>query len=89
MQTATLPDWARQSEVKAGDVLIADGGFFADDPNDPSNGNFRCLDEGQECLVSKDQDGLFVKCQHGQHYLNGQLGYTPETTGRYVGFVKK
>jgi len=28
---------------------------------------------------------LFVCCADGEHRLDGQLGYTPETEGAYVG----
>lgn len=49
------------NEVKAGDRLIADGGFD-------------CLTKGEECDVRSDKDGLYVACRQGQHYLDGQIG---------------
>ena len=61
------------AEVKAGNVLIADGGFT-------------CLQEGQECLVRDYGKGLYVECSAGEHYLDGQLTDDEE---RYVGFLKK
>jgi hypothetical protein len=68
-------------EVKVGDVLIADGGF-------------PCLRENQNCLVRYDtlqidgvvQDALYVTCDEGQHFLDGQLDDTGEN---YVGFWKE
>lgn len=49
----------RLEDVKEGDVLVADGGFT-------------CLKEGERCEVRKDEVGLYVLCQGGKHYLEGQ-----------------
>lgn len=49
----------RLSELKRGDVLIADGGFS-------------CLREGEPVAVQEDPSGLFVACKDGQHFLSGQ-----------------
>lgn len=66
-----MPNWAKESEVKAGTVLIADGGFT-------------CIKEGAELTVQESESGLYVLCSgpedadcngHDQehHYLDGQL----------------
>ena len=51
--------YAKLSETKLGDVLIADSGFT-------------CILNGAECQVMQDDDGLYVPCQEGRHYLDGQ-----------------
>lgn len=53
-----MSDYARIAEVKAGDTLLADGGFT-------------CMSEGI-VTVEEDDDGLFVRCGEGKHYLDGQ-----------------
>jgi len=75
-----MREFARINEVKAGDTLVADGGFD-------------CLRPGQLCLVKTDpaSDTLYVECSHGQHALEGQLGgpfggFDQDT--HYVGFYK-
>lgn len=70
--------WAKIDEVKAGVTLIADGGFT-------------CLKKGQRCLVHNDEavagqhqwpgSGLYVECQDGQHFLDGQLDGGDEYIG--------
>jgi len=48
-------------DIKVGNVIIADGGFT-------------CLADGQTCVVRIDRDGdLYVTCQDGCHYLDGQV----------------
>ncbi len=47
------------SDVKPGDVLIADGGFT-------------CIKEGTELIVSEK---LTVPCSHGEHSLDGQVDF--------------
>lgn len=59
-------------DVKPGDVLIADGGFT-------------CLAENARCEVLKDHYGLYVNCDEGKHYLDGQLD--DDGTG-IIGFTK-
>lgn len=44
-------------EVKAGDTIIADGGF-------------PCMRGAK--VVEADDKGLFVPCDEGKHYLDGQ-----------------
>ena len=69
---------------KAGDLLIADGGFT-------------CIPEGTRCRVREDADSLYVSCQgpnleepikggrrRHRHYLDGQLNEADE----YVGFYR-
>ena len=47
------------SEVKPGDVLIADGGFT-------------CIKQGARLVVADD---LSVSCSHGKHFLDGQIDF--------------
>jgi len=61
------------SDVKQGDVLIADGGFT-------------CLKEGQRCAVQSDSNGLFIPCNEGKHYLDGQVSF--DNKGELVGLTK-
>jgi hypothetical protein len=51
--------WVKASDVKAGDVIVADGGFD-------------CLSAGAH-VVEADTTGLFVRCSSGTHHLDGQL----------------
>jgi hypothetical protein len=62
----------RLEDVKPGDVLIADGGFT-------------CLTENGRCKVREDEHGLYVICDEGKHYLDGQLD--DDGTG-IIGFAK-
>lgn len=55
-----MKPFAKMADVKAGDKLVADGGFT-------------CLREGQVCEVKQDADGLlYVDCDEGTHHLDGQ-----------------
>lgn len=56
-------------DVTAGMVLVADGGFT-------------CMAEGPK-VVGEDQDGLFVPCDCGRHYLEAQVVDPP---GILIGF---
>jgi hypothetical protein len=47
------------SDLKAGDTIIADGGFT-------------CMEAGPKKVYAAD-DGLHVLCNKGRHYLEGQL----------------
>lgn len=68
-KSTSFSSFALLADVKAGDVLIADGGFT-------------CLNDGDHCTVMKDdKDELFVCCAAGKHYLDGQL----DDDGRLVG----
>lgn len=73
--------WAKLSEVKPGDILIADGGFT-------------CIPEGARLTVREDSDGLYVPCAGddadsghpiigGQHYLEGQADDGEHLVGFY------
>lgn len=46
------------TEIKIGETVIADGGFD-------------CIRPGP-VLVDGDDNGLFVRCDEGKHYLIGQ-----------------
>ena len=51
------------ADVKEGDVLIADGGFT-------------CIEDGAKLTVFKHSDnGLYVLCEEGEHYLDGQIDW--------------
>lgn len=60
------------SDVKVGDTIIADGGFT-------------CMAPGLK-VVAEDDGGLFVSCDDGHHYLEGQLAF--DGSGALVGFLK-
>lgn len=71
--TARVQPFATVANTKAGDVLIADGGFT-------------CLKDGVARKVFTDKDGhLFVRCKEGQHGLAGQVSLNNKW---YVGFYK-
>lgn len=52
--------WASVSETKEGSVVECDG-------------DFTCLKEGDRRTVKRDEDGLYIDCAAGQHYLDGQF----------------
>lgn len=56
------------SDVKVGTVLFTDGGFT-------------CMRPNSIATVYGDASGLFVRCDDGDHYLDGQ-----EDGEVYVGF---
>ena len=52
--------WAREDQVVAGDVLVADDGFT-------------CIEADARLIVEQAPHGLAVPCGEGLHYLDGQL----------------
>lgn len=60
--------YPKLKDLKAGDVLIADGGFT-------------CMEKGKEFEVKGDTAGLFVDCDEGEHYLVGQLNSAGDVVG--------
>lgn len=74
-----MKEFARIDDVKAGDKLTPDDGFD-------------CLKVGSVLVVQADADGkLYVPCDEGNHYLNGQIGGPLggfETETHYVGLYK-
>ena len=63
--------WAHQSTLKAGDYVKVDSGFD-------------CIPDGSVRAVEKDEEGrLFIACDEGRHYLDGQLDF--DGCGAYVG----
>jgi len=50
--------WARLSQLRPGDTVEIDDGF-------------RCMTAGRH-VVEADEDGLFLPCDDGRHYLAGQ-----------------
>lgn len=55
-----MTEYARVDDVKAGDVLVTDGGFT-------------CMSENEHKTVKQDNGGLFVDCSEKRHYLDGQI----------------
>lgn len=53
-------EYAKYSELKAGDKLEADCGF-------------NCLKDGQIVYVRGEGENLFVNCADGKHNLDGQI----------------
>jgi hypothetical protein len=47
------------SDVKEGNILVADAGFD-------------CLTAGKH-EVHRSPDGLYIRCEQGRHYLDGQV----------------
>lgn len=45
---------------------------------------FECMAPREKRLVCKNQHGLFVICDEGEHYLEGQIDFDDENF--YVGF---
>lgn len=58
--TMSTPQYAHRDAVKAGTQLRADGGFT-------------CINEGAALVVEEDESGLFIPCEEGRHYIDGQL----------------
>ena len=54
-------------QVQVGTILISDD-------------EFTCLKGGERLTVQKDEEGLFVPCAMGEHYLE-------EEDGAYIGFT--
>lgn len=52
-------EWAKLSELKPGDHVLADDGFT-------------CGMNGKTLEVSQDDHGLYVPCNEGKHHLDGQ-----------------
>ena len=62
-------NWAK--DIKAGDLIKAYG--------------ISCLGEDSSTHeVYEDQNGLYVPCTHGNHYLDGQL----DDEGQYIGITR-
>lgn len=60
------------SDITEGDLLVTDGGFT-------------CISKNQTRPVKKDEEGLFINCLNGKHYLNGQT----DDQGNLVGLSLK
>ena len=62
------------ADVKVGDVLVPDGGFT-------------CMREGTQRLVREDpHNGLYINCDDGKHFLDGQRDFNTGQT--LVGFKR-
>lgn len=62
-------DHVRIKDVKVGTVLIPDG-------------DFTCMTMGRARTVHEDENGLYVGCRSGKHYLDGQI-----EGDRYIGLT--
>lgn len=67
-------EWARMSNLKAGQILHCDG-------------DFTCGIAGKDVVVGQTIDGKwFVNCNDGRHFLDGQLATeTGGSTDHLVG----
>lgn len=65
-----MPQYLTRTEAKPGVTVRTDGGFT-------------CMKAGEEHVIETTDDGLFIRCRRGQHYLAGQL-----EGGEYVGLTK-
>lgn len=61
--------YAKVDEVKFGDVIQVDAGF-------------PCIEANSVHVVDEDDTAIFIPCQHGKHYLDGQISDDGKT---YVG----
>lgn len=59
--------YAKLSELKEGDTVFVDEDFI-------------CMGTGKK-TVYKDEGGLFIYCDEGEHYLDGQLNEDDELVG--------
>lgn len=64
--------FANLKDLKAGDKVRTDGGFT-------------CMPEGATRTVRAGEDGLYVRCDDGRHYLDGQHD---ARTGECIGLSK-
>lgn len=55
------------TDIKAGDIIMADAGFT-------------CLNSGHH-VVEESRLGLYIRCDHGEHYLAGQEDEGGELVG--------
>lgn len=55
-----MSNFAKENTVKAGNLLIVDGGFD-------------CLRCGAVKLVLSCDTGLYIRCDEGEHFISGQL----------------
>lgn len=60
--------FAKLSETNAGDTLIADA-------------SFSCMNAGPHVVKADDGGGLYIECDEGEHYLNGQADDGEHMTG--------
>lgn len=62
--------WAKLSQTKAGDKLIPDGGFT-------------CMRKGLPLTVQQHATGLYVECDCGFHFIEGQADDGEHMIGFY------
>lgn len=62
--------YATIRSLRSGDIVQVDGGF-------------NCMPAWSLKRVFKDRKGLYIKCRHARHYLDGQRDYEV-----YVGLYK-
>lgn len=65
-------EYAKADEIEINDILRCDNAFY-------------CLPEWTDHEVHKDENGLYINCEDGQHYLDGH--YNEQET-HYIGFYK-
>lgn len=53
-------EYAKLSQLTTGSIVEVDGGFD-------------CIDNGKHCEVKYNPGGLYIDCDHGHHFLSGQL----------------
>ena len=64
--------WLKKSEAKPGMAIECDSGFS-------------CLPAFSIRLLQSDNGDLFFRCNHGRHYLDGQLADGVDGEAEYVG----
>jgi hypothetical protein len=74
--------YANVSEIIAGSKVRVDDGFL-------------CMKENSlhEVQLSDEEDtkgNLFIDCEHGKHFLDGQIAFDPkDKTSYYIGMYKE
>lgn len=39
-----------------------------------ADGGFGCIEKGEVRTIQKDDEGCYIECTMGKHYLDGQIG---------------
>lgn len=68
-------EYAKLSELKAGDTVTVDG-------------DFTCMKAWSQHIVKASLEGLFIPYKEGEHMLDGQADDGGNLVGIYPGVVK-
>lgn len=59
MQDLSGRTYASVEKTKTGDTVQVDN-------------DFTCIKANEKLIIQEDNEGLFIPCFHGKHYLDGQ-----------------